>query len=409
MKAATLKLCLPIMAMTAQQTAAALVIPPFLDSHHYPVSAIGSLISVAPVLALVARLPSGLLYRGERARMLMVAALLVMSACTFLYSFAVEPLQFALVQAFNGFGYGAATTIYLAFYVDHLPPDEDRHHAMGYYTGCLAVGYSLGGFAAGYVADKLGYEMSFRFASVLGILCIALLFLLSPSQTRKTEAKAAEKKSSEPILASLKGILDPKVASIVVVALFLNLLHQMGNAFVPLYGLAIGLSLTQVGVIRAFYSLTNAVTRPFSGSVAKNVGQRTLSRYGLPLQSAFMMLVPFVHSFGPLMTVFLLAGFVRAIVIVANSISMVEDVDATRVSRGVISGLYNAAGDVGNILGPSMGGLIATFTGVGRLFFVGPLMITAAFFLSLWACRFIRPAAAVSSRRTEKGLASGER
>jgi len=69
----------------------------------------------------------------------------------------------------------------------------------------------------------------------------------------------------------------------------------------------------------------------------------------------------------------------------------VEDVDATRVSRGVISGLYNAAGDVGNILGPSLGGLIATFTGVGRLFLVGPLMITAAFFVSLWACRFIAP------------------
>jgi predicted MFS family arabinose efflux permease len=188
------------------------------------------------------------------------------------------------------------------------------------------------------------------------------------------------------------------VAAIVIVALFLNLLHQMGHSFLPLYGLAVGLSLTQVGAIRAFYSLCNAVTRPFSGSVAKNIGQRRLSRLGLPLQSAFMMMVPFVHDFGPLLTVFLMAGFIRAIVIVANSISMVEDVDATRVSRGVISGIYNAAGDIGNILGPSLGGLIATFTGVGRLFFVGPLMITVAFFLSLWACRFIRPAAATRER-----------
>ncbi|HEY6198971.1 MAG TPA: MFS transporter, partial [Candidatus Binatia bacterium] len=363
MKASTLKLCLPITAMTAQQTAVSLLIPPFLDSHHYPLSAIGSLISVAPVLALTARLPAGIAYRADRARILMVAALLVMSACTFLYSYAVEPLQFALVQAFNGFSFGAASTTYLAFYVDHLPDDEDRHHAMGYYTGCLAVGYSMGGFAAGYIADKLGYETCFHYAAWLGLVCIILLFLLSPRRLRHGESSSTEKKPAVPILTALKGIVDPKVASIVVVALYLNLLHQMGHAFLPLYGLAIGLSLTQVGVIRAFYSLCNAVTRPFSGSVAKNIGYRTLSHFGLPLQSAFMILVPFMHSFGPLMTVFLFAGFVRAIVIVANSISMVEDVDMTRVSRGVISALYNAAGDIGNILGPSMGGLIATFTG----------------------------------------------
>jgi predicted MFS family arabinose efflux permease len=209
---------------------------------------------------------------------------------------------------------------------------------------------------------------------------------------RQSEVLSAGRKPAVPILTALKGIVDPTVASIIVVALYLNLLHQMGNAFVPLYGLAIGLSLTQVGVIRAFYSLCNAVTRPFSGSLTKSIGYHTLSRFGLPLQSMFIILVPFVESFSPLLVVFLLAGFVRAIVIVANSISMVEDVDMTRVSRGVISALYNAAGDIGNILGPSMGGLIATFTGVAHLFFVGPLLITTSFVVSLWACRFIRPA-----------------
>ena len=90
----------------------------------------------------------------------------------------------------------------------------------------------------------------------------------------------------------------------------------------------------------------------------------------------------------PLM-VFLVAGLLRAVVIVANTISMVEEVDESRMGRGMASGLFNAAGDLGAILGPSLGGWVASFTGVRDLFIVGPLLIMAAFFLTLWGCRFV--------------------
>ena len=183
--------------------------------------------------------------------------------------------------------------------------------------------------------------------------------------------------------------MDPKLAAIVVVALFLNLLHQMGNSFLPLYGLAVGMTLTQVGVIKGLYAMCNAITRPLSGLVAKRFNHKNLSVATLPLQSVFLTLVPLFHSFRPVLILFVFSGFMRAVAIVSNTISMVEDVDETKVSRGVASGLFNAAGDVGNILGPSMGGLIASFTGVERLFFAGPVMIIALFFVSLWSCRFI--------------------
>ena len=65
MKMATLKLCLPVAAMTAQQNAAQFIIPPFLDDLKYPVSAIGTLISLAPIFALGARaITLYMLFRG---------------------------------------------------------------------------------------------------------------------------------------------------------------------------------------------------------------------------------------------------------------------------------------------------------------------------------------------------------
>lgn len=388
MKASTLKLCLPVIAMTAQQSAASLVIPPFLDELKYPVSAIGFLISVGPILALAARLPTGLAYRGDRARMLMAAALSVLTLCNFLYGFAVKPLHFAFVHALNGFAHGAGMTVYLAFFVEALPVDEDRHHAMGYYAGCLAVGYSTGGFAAGYVADKLGYGATFTFASLLALLCLGLLsFLGRPSATMTAHPRTV---AATPSLGeSLKSVFEPKIAALVVVHLFLNMLHQIGMVFLPLYGLAVGLTLTQVGLIKGLYSLCNAITRPISGLVMKGLSHQSISRVDLPLQSAFMTLVPFFHDLGSLLTIFILVGFLRAVAIVANTISMVEDVDATRVSRGVASGIYSAAGDLGNILGPSVGGVVAGFTGIAGLFLIGPAIIALAFLSSLWGCKFV--------------------
>jgi MFS family permease len=153
--------------------------------------------------------------------------------------------------------------------------------------------------------------------------------------------------------------------------------------FLPLYGLAVGMTLTQVGVIRAFYSLCNAITRPLSGFVVNRLGHRKLSYGGLPLQSASLMLVPLFTDFGAVLAVFIFAGFMRAVAIVSNAVSLVQDVDETKVHRGVATGIYNAAGDLGNILGPSAGGLIASVTGIAGLFVVAPLGATALFFVSI--------------------------
>jgi MFS family permease len=169
----------------------------------------------------------------------------------------------------------------------------------------------------------------------------------------------------------------------VIVALFLNLLHQMSGVFISLYGLAVGMSLTQIGIIRAAYAGCNAVTRPISGHVVNRFGHRGLSYFGLPLQSAILMFIPLFTGFGAILFVYVSSGLLRAIVIVANAVGLVQDVPESRVRRGLASGVYNAAGDLGNILGPSIGGFIAHASGIASVFVIGSLGSTALFFLGV--------------------------
>ena len=390
MKFSTFKLLVPMVAVTIQSNSASTLIPPYLDYMHIPVALIGTLISLGPVFALTSRLPVGLAYTQNRARTLLSLAILAMGATNFLYSFATDTVTFAIVQSLNGFTYGAATTLYMAFYVDSLAPDENRNHAMGYYVGSLAIGYSTGNFFGGLIADHWGYALTFQLGALLSLVAIGLLWLLhgagGPGESKMKAKEGAKLTTRE----SLKALLEPELATVVIVALFLNLLHQMSGVFISLYGLAVGMSLTQIGIIRAAYAGCNAVTRPISGHVVNRIGHRGLSYFGLPLQSAILMLVPLFTGFGPVLFAYVASGLLRAVVIVANAVGLVQDVPESRVRRGLASGVYNAAGDLGNILGPSIGGLIAHATGIASVFVIGSLGSTVLFFLGMWLVRRLK-------------------
>src|SRR5438128_8157117 len=159
-----------------EDKSASTIIPRFLQDLHISVAALGTLISLNPILALVSRLPVGMAYNPRGARLLISIAVLVMGISNFFYSFASDGLTFAIVHSINGFAYGAVTTLYMAFYVDSLPPEENRNHAMGYYVGTLALGYSTGNFFGGLMADHFGYGPTFQVAALLSLVSIALLW-----------------------------------------------------------------------------------------------------------------------------------------------------------------------------------------------------------------------------------------
>ena len=187
MKLSTVKLLVPIVAVAIQANSASTVIPPYLDHMRIPVGLIGTLISLAPLLALASRLPVGMAYNHQRARFLVSIAILVMGATNYLYSFATDSLSFAIVHSMNGFVYGAVTTLYMAFYVDSLAPDENRNHAMGYYVGSLAMGYSTGNFFGGLIADHWGYALTFQLRRISFAGFRRLPLVLAPSGRRHEE------------------------------------------------------------------------------------------------------------------------------------------------------------------------------------------------------------------------------
>src|SRR5262245_46223101 len=135
-------------------------------------------------------------------------------------------------------------------------------------------GILQGNFFGGLLADHFGYGPTFQLAALLSLVPVALLWSLHGPSGQKSRPANEKTKAKLTLKDSFKALVEPELATVVVVALFLNLLHQMSGVFISLYGLAVGMTLTQIGVVRAAYAGCNAVTRPISGHVVNKFGHR---------------------------------------------------------------------------------------------------------------------------------------
>src|SRR5687768_11581506 len=97
-----------ITALSALQGAQLSLVAPYLDSLQFPPALIGALVAVSTVVSLFTRVPAGLIYRGERAPLILGLTILGLAAALALHPLAIAPLAVLLVRAFTGLTYGIA-------------------------------------------------------------------------------------------------------------------------------------------------------------------------------------------------------------------------------------------------------------------------------------------------------------
>src|SRR5579884_3828636 len=356
------------------------LVPLYLDHSGYPVDVIGVLVAVAGVTSLISRMPSGLLYRRRRARRLMYFALTLQAVGTALYALPVvagglyplvgDVLVFGIIRGLHGFAVGMATTVNMALFMDCLPPGGNRHHHLAAYASALSLGYTIGGLGGGVLGEWLDYGPAFVCSAAFPLL--AGLCVTTPARggarPARPPAPASLGKRLQQFAAAMR---HPQVANVSLVSFFLQVFHQIGQTYVPLYALGMQMSLAEIGLLRGTHSLANTLARPFGGEVTRW------------LTGLIGLLVLFVGI-----------GLGRSAVLVANTVA-VADIPEGMVSRGVAVGLYNATRDLGGIVGPVLGGYIAAAVGLSPFFWVGPPAVFALFGVLFWATlRGARPAEA---------------
>jgi MFS family permease len=346
-----------------------LLLPLYLVHAGHPVGLVGLLAGLAAIAALLSRIPLPLLYRPHRSRQILLA-----TSAAGMVSSAVMPIMpdlitFTLVLMVNRVASGIATAVYMARYLDLIAEGVDRRRVMGYYGGTQAAGYAASSLFTGVIADVWGFAAAFLFcAATSGLAALLMLTLGNPEVSRRPLTQAAAARPAGRIRGWLAGVDDPGLWGVLNINTWNNFFHIINVSFFPVLATAIGMPPAQVGIIRALYSSINAVSRPIAGVVMGRLELRQIAYVGIGLQAALLFAGPFIRDIAVFIPWTLAYGFGRAIVVVATSAGLAEEVDDTRVSRGTATATYSTSADISSVGAPLIGGLVASMFGVVAMF-----------------------------------------
>jgi MFS family permease len=355
----------------------ALLIPLYLGSLGYSVGVVGLMAGLGGIATLLARVPVPKLYQPERARPLLAGLAVAAAATSALQPFMADLAWFAVVMFLNRAVAGMATAIYLARFLDLTAESTDRRKVMGFYGGTQAVGFTAANLFTGLLADWLGYPAGFFYGAILsGVAGILMLGLPVPKRARAARPMGPRPRGPR---GWAHAVADPGLWGVLNVSTWNNVFHTVNTAFFPVLGMALGLTVGEIGAVRAVYSAANAVGRPVAGLVMGRFTLRQISYLGMGLQMALYVVLPLVNQVLPLVLLSVVVGTGRAVVVVASSAGLAEEVDETRVSRGVSTATYSTTQDVPHSFAPPVAGLVAAAVGVASMFPLTAVAIMACY------------------------------
>jgi MFS family permease len=343
-----------------------------------PEVTIGVAVSAYGLVSLAARLPAGALYRTHRAWSLIAAGCVLSSASFAAMTQTGNPALLTLFVALDGAGFAIATTANMAALIDRRPPGSNAGTIMGWYTGSLGAGYAVAGFVGGVLGDALGPR---RAILVLALVPLAAGLLLSA--VMRGTAPTRPRGATQPSVSWLHAFrrVAPLVWLAFFVTLYINLVSGVMLTFFPIYGLAIGLSLTQIGALQGIHGAAAAVVRFLSGIVFGRVSyQRTLPVM-VVISGVSVAVIAGFKPFLVLVMAWAALGLTRGLLRVASAALVMDEAGESDAGRGASSGIYLAGLDLGKVLGPVLGGVGGHVIGLRATFLVASVSFPVLYFV----------------------------
>lgn len=353
---------------------------------------IGLIIFVFSLTSLVSRGAAAAFYRPDRARAMIIGAGIASTIAYLITPFVDDPAIFAALMAFDGFGWGVATTSLLATMMVVTPTSITPAVAMGWYVGFQGVAFALATTVGGILGEIVGIPLAMVVLATLPVMAAVLIaFRLpievadraTPDALRPDGSDAAD--LDEPIIrqhrtgvrhgvhVARKSLLRLPLAvwAAAIVAVYLNIMNGLLQSFFPLLGLALGLSVAQIGTLSSIRSGVSAVARFGAGWLFARVRANRLHLPLVAISAATLALLPSAGTYLLNVPLFALNGVSRGLLRVTSGAAAMESMRGQQA--GLTAAVMTAGLDVGKMIGPLIGGIVAAVIGLEWMFRTVPM------------------------------------
>ena len=342
---------------------------------------IGVIVSVSTLTGVFLKLPSGALSDIYGRRMLLRVGVIAFGVPPFFYPFISDLNVLTWLRLFHGLATAIFAPSALATVAELYR--ERRGAALGTYTACTQSGALLGPFIGGYLAFAYGFSSAFLTAGLFGCAAIVMFYSLhlSPPPPRLHDKGLASVWSE-----MWKGFSIVARNRKVLVTSSTDAAKMIANgalmAFLPLYGISVGLNAGEVGLLFTVQSLTSFISKPIMGRVSDRMGRQPLIMLGLLICAATFVSIPHVSELAPLLVLSAGFGFGEAVVSSSSSAFVADSSEFKTLGAGM--GMQGTIGDIGHASGPLLAGvLIANMSYAGAFGIIAGLQVAAAGFFWL--------------------------
>lgn len=348
------------------------VFPIFAEKAFQDMMVMGLILAMPSIVSLIFDIPLGRFSDKTGRKKLVFAGLILLALLGLMLPQLATLPEFILFALVLGFA-DLLIIVPARAYVMEISPEKERSSYFGIFEALIQLGFTIGPIVAGMlIADNfnVGLTETGILMTLFSLLAAVVMMFLKETVTVKEPIIKAVKAVIGSDRIYLEGLIDYRSlhkagAAILLTTFILVFIDGIIWAIEPLYT-KLGIDAETVGVIMAMFVIPFILLEAPSGWLADKIGKKKLYLAGLTIAGLSLMMFGITVDSTALIILAFIATSGLALTRPAMD-GLLSDLSAGK-ERGSIVGVWDVAEDLGNIIAPLTGGVIAQIYGIGTTF-----------------------------------------